>query len=55
MRVRVGIGMACAGVMIVTAAFAADLKSGPQPGAKISAFHPLNVTGDDAGNKRCLV
>ena len=38
-------------------AFAADaLKSGPEVGSnKISAFHPLNVTGNAAGKPQCLV
>jgi hypothetical protein len=34
---------------------AAELKSGPQPGAKVpGAFHPYNVTGEDAGKTACL-
>jgi len=34
---------------------AADLKSGPQVGAKVPGpFHPLNVNGKDAGKKACL-
>jgi len=34
---------------------AADLKSGPQEGAKVPGpFHPLNATGDAAGKKQCL-
>ena len=33
----------------------ADLKSGPQPGQSLSPFHPLNVTGPDAGEKQCPV
>ncbi|MBY0457489.1 MAG: hypothetical protein K2V38_09150 [Gemmataceae bacterium] len=34
---------------------AADIKSGPQVGAKVpGAFHPYNVTGDDAGKTACL-
>lgn len=40
----------------VASAPAADLKSGPQTGSKIPGpFAPLNVTGDDAGQRRCLV
>jgi hypothetical protein len=36
-------------------ALAADLKSGPQAGAKLPGpFHPLNATGEDAGKKACL-
>ena len=34
---------------------AADLKSGPQTGEKVpGAFHPYNVTGEDAGKAACL-
>jgi len=34
---------------------AADLKSGPQTGDKVpGAFHPYNVTGEDAGRLACL-
>lgn len=37
------------------AVVAADLKSGPQAGAKVpGAFHPYNVTGEDAGQVACL-
>jgi hypothetical protein len=36
-------------------AVAGDLKSGPQVGGSVAAFHPLNVTGDSAGQKACLV
>jgi hypothetical protein len=41
----------------VFAAFglAADLKSGLEPGQKVPAFEPLNVTGPSAGENRCLV
>ncbi len=36
-------------------AAAADLQSGPQPGDKVpGAFHPYNVTGEDAGQCACL-
>jgi hypothetical protein len=35
--------------------FAAEIKSGPQTGEKLPGpFHPLNVTGEDAGKKACL-
>jgi hypothetical protein len=34
---------------------AAEIKSGPQSGEKVPGpFHPLNVTGEDAGKKACL-
>jgi hypothetical protein len=37
-------------------ALAAEVKSGPQPGEKIPGpFTPLNVTGEGAGQKKCLV
>jgi hypothetical protein len=32
------------------------LKSGLQPGETLpGAFHPLNVTGEEAGKRHCLV
>jgi hypothetical protein len=37
-------------------AAAAEIKSGPQPGEQVPGpFTPLNVTGEDAGKKQCLV
>jgi hypothetical protein len=45
-----------AGALLVSSAMAADaVKSGPQPGDHIDVFHPLNVTGQFAGEKQCLV
>ena len=42
--------------LLVSSVMAADaVKSGPQPGDKIDPFHPLNVTGQFAGEKQCLV
>ena len=42
-------------VLLAGAAFAADLKSGPQVGEDVPGpFHPLNVNGEDAGKKACL-
>lgn len=36
-------------------AFAAELKSGPQAGERVPGpFHPLNINGEDAGQKACL-
>jgi len=42
--------------LVVSAPLAADkLTSGPQPGNKVPGpFHPLNVTGEKAGEKHCL-
>src|SRR5262245_31496144 len=44
-----------AGALVVGGAVAAELASGPQPGDKVGPFHPLNVTGESAGQKQCLV
>jgi hypothetical protein len=54
-RIVVGMALACA--LLVGSVLAAEtLKSGPQTGEKIPGpFSPLNVTGEDAGEKRCLV
>ena len=42
--------------LVAGLASAAEIKSGPQPGEKIPGpFNPLNVNGEDAGEKRCLV
>ena len=41
--------------LAVSVAVAAELKSGPQSGEKVPGpFHPLNVTGAQAGKKFCL-
>jgi hypothetical protein len=57
MNHRIAAGVALALVLLMGGAWAADaLKSGPQTGDNIpGAFNPLNVTGDDAGQKRCQV
>jgi hypothetical protein len=42
-------------VVLGGAVVGADLKSGPQAGEKVpGAFHPYNVTGEDAGKTACL-
>ena len=48
--------MAAAVVVVLgSAVVAAELKSGPQVGAKVpGAFHPYNVNGEDAGKTACL-
>src|SRR4051812_22098952 len=49
--------MLAAGVLVALGgvAFGAEIKSGPQNGEKVPGpFHPLNVTGEDAGKKACL-
>jgi hypothetical protein len=53
MRLTLGVA---AGVLLVSSALAAEsVKSGPEPGAGVLPFHPLNVTGQFAGEKQCLV
>jgi hypothetical protein len=54
---RTALGASLAVALLVGVAIAADaLESGPKVGDKIpGAFNPLNVTGEDAGEKRCLV
>jgi hypothetical protein len=47
---------ATAVALVAGFAAAAEIKSGPQPGDKLPGpFAPLNVTGEDAGKKQCLV
>jgi len=41
--------------LVVRVAWAAAPKSGPQVGATVHGFHPLNCTGDHAGEKYCLI
>lgn len=57
MRSRTLSGAAVAAVLLVGSVVAAErLKSGPQVGDSVRVpFHPLNVTGSQAGNKACLV
>lgn len=57
MKSRIAVGASLAVAVLVGAALATEgLKSGPQVGQPIAGpFNPLNVTGDDAGTKRCQV
>jgi hypothetical protein len=57
MRNRITVGAFTVAALLVSSVMGGDaLKSGPQVGAKIGTpFHPLNVTGDKAGQKHCLV
>jgi hypothetical protein len=57
MKTRIAVGASLALVLLLGGAMAADaLKSGPQTGERLpGAFHPLNVNGDAAGTKLCLV
>jgi hypothetical protein len=54
MKCKVVLGAVCA-ALICGVGLAADVKSGPQPGAELQAFNCLNVTGADAGKSLCLV
>ena len=49
-----GVPLAAA-ALVVSAAVAAELKSGPQPGDRPTPFNPLHVNGPDEGTKLCLV
>jgi len=49
------LGAVALGAVCMTAVRADELKSGLAVGEAPSAFHPLNVTGDKAGKKNCLV
>ncbi len=53
---RFAVGASLAAAVLAGTVIAADpIKSGPQTGANLSPFHPLNVTGSQAGKKHCLV
>ncbi len=41
--------------LLVGVASAGDPKSGPQVGAEVHGFNPLNCTGDHTGEKHCLI
>jgi hypothetical protein len=57
MKNRFVAGASMTAMLLASSVLAADaLKSGPQTGTNIpGAFHPLNVTGNAAGKKNCLV
>src|SRR5437667_11270417 len=56
MKVHRILSLACMFALVAGLAVAAEaLKSGPQVGEDVPGpFHPLNVTGEDAGKKACL-
>lgn len=46
---------AVAVALVAGGLYAADMKSGPQPGTTVPGpFHPLNINGPMAGQKNCL-
>jgi hypothetical protein len=56
MRDRIAMGASLALALLVGSALAADaLKSGPQVGDSLYPFDPYNVTGEFAGEEKCLV
>jgi hypothetical protein len=57
MSYRYAIGAFAVTLLATACSVAGDgLKSGPQPGKTLPGpFHPLNLTGDMAGQKHCLV
>ena len=56
MKHRIAVGASLTAALLVGVALAAEgLKSGPQPGTRLTPFEPQNITGSDAGKKRCLV
>ena len=56
MNRRIAMGASLALVLLLGGAWAAEaLKSGPQPGDDLTPFDPLNVTGEFAGERMCLV
>ena len=53
--IRFGMTLSACLLMVVGFATAGELKSGPQVGDEVPGpFHPLNVTGESAGEKACL-
>jgi hypothetical protein len=56
MRRSFTVGAFAVAVLVVAGAYADDpLKSGPDVGKNVPAFHPLNVNGKGAGKKVCQV
>jgi hypothetical protein len=56
MNHRLAVGVLATTVLAFAGAVADEsLKSGLQEGGYCTPFHPLNLTGPDAGKKQCLV
>jgi hypothetical protein len=51
----IGFAALVAVALVLGVASAAGPKSGPQVGEEVHGFHPLNCTGEHAGEKHCLV
>src|SRR5262245_43382713 len=55
MNLRTTIGVCLAFVTLLGAASGEPLKSGPRVGDELpGTFHPMNVTGPEAGKKTCI-
>jgi hypothetical protein len=54
-KVRLTTSVAAALLLSGVAVLAAEIKSGPQKGQPVGAFHPLHATGPREGFKGCLV
>ncbi len=54
-RLAAGTSLAALLLLFGSVPAADELKSGPQVGETVDLFEPLVVTGEDAGQKRCLV
>jgi hypothetical protein len=58
MKYRIAVGASLAVALLCMGCVVADEapKSGPQTGERLPGpFHPMNVTGNFAGQKACLV
>lgn len=56
MKNRFAVGAFAVAALALSSVVAGDaLKSGLQVGGSPTPFHPLNVTGGQAGKKHCLV
>ena len=56
MKLRIAVGFVALFALVAGAVLAGEaVKSGPQCGEELAGpFHPLNVTGPNAGEKQCL-
>ncbi|MBI3408378.1 MAG: hypothetical protein HY040_08475 [Planctomycetes bacterium] len=56
MKHRLAVGGLMLAALVTASGWAGDaLKSGLQVGEHPTPFHPLNLTGSQAGKKNCLV
>jgi len=56
MKHRFAVGALALAALVMTSAVGGEaLKSGLPVGKSVFPFHPLNVTGQQAGKKHCLV